>query len=173
MRRYVAFDLLINMVHNQSNINHREVMTPARKAQNWLPSIFNDFFGNEWVEKRASSAPAVNIIETESAYKVEIAAPGMTRHDFRIDLNDNNELIVSMQKCAESGTPSDAGKQEHKGTYLRREFAYTQFRQSMILPDNVDKDHIEAKVENGILMIEIPKMKQAEKQAAVRQIDIK
>lgn len=50
---------------------------------------------------------------------------------------------------------------------------YTQFRQSMILPDNVDKDHIEAKVENGILMIEIPKMKQAEKQAAVRQIDIK
>ena len=97
----------------------------------------------------------------------------MTRHDFRIDLNDSNELIVSMQKCAESGTPSDADRQEHKGTYLRREFAYTQFRQSMILPDNVDKDHIEAKVENGILMIEIPKMKQAEKQAAVRQIDIK
>ena len=113
LRLYVAFDLLINMMHNQSNINHREVMTPARKAQNWLPSIFNDFFGNEWVEKRASSAPAVNIIETESAYKVEIAAPGMTRHDFRIDLNDSNELIVSMQKCAESGTPSDAGKQVH------------------------------------------------------------
>lgn len=146
-------------------------MTPVRKPQNWLPSIFNDFFGNEWVEKRAASAPAVNIIETENEYKVEIAAPGSTKKDFCIELSEGNELVVSMQKRVEKETPAE-GEEVRRGTYLRREFAYTQFRQSMILPDNVEKENIVAKVENGVLMIDIPKKKSVEQKSAVRNIEI-
>ena len=131
---------------------------PARKSQNWLPGIFNDFFGNEWVEKTNSASPAINIKESENEYKVEVAAPGMTKDDFSIKIDADNQLIVSMEKKEEH---KDENKKEK---YLRREFAYTQFQQIMILPDNVEKDKIEAKVENGVLQIDIPK-----KQIAVEE----
>ncbi len=138
-------------------------MMPARKSQNWLPGIFNDFFGNEWVEKTNSASPAINIKESENEYKVEVAAPGMTKDDFSIKIDADNQLIVSMEK-----------KEEHKEErYLRREFAYTQFQQIMILPDNVEKDKIEAKVENGVLQIDIPKKQIAVEENKVKEIAIK
>lgn len=142
-------------------------MMPARKSQNWLPGIFNDFFGNEWVEKTNSASPAINIKESENEYKVEVAAPGMTKDDFSIKIDADNQLIVSMEK-----------KEEHKNEnkkekYLRREFAYTQFQQIMILPDNVEKDKIEAKVENGVLQIDIPKKQIAVEENKVKEIAIK
>ena len=142
-------------------------MMPVRKSQNWLPGIFNDFFGNEWLEKANSTSPAINIIESEKDYKVEIAAPGLTKDDFSIRIDDDNQISVSMEK-----------KEEHKdenknGRYLRREFSYTQFRQNMILPDNIDKDKIEAKVENGILTIDIPKKETIPEKPAVRNIEVK
>ncbi len=142
-------------------------MMPVKRSQNWLPNIFNDFFGNEWVEKTNSTAPAVNILETENDYKVEIASPGLTKNDFRININEDNELVVSMEKKSET---EDKNK---KGTYLRREFAYSQFQQTMILPDNVEKDKIEAKVENGVLTIDIPKKRLEEVKKSSRQIAVK
>lgn len=141
-------------------------MMPVRRSQNWLPSIFNDLFGNEWVEKTSAAAPAVNILENENEYKVEVAAPGLTKEDFKINVNDDNELTVSMEKKSEN-------KEEKKGTYLRREFSYSQFQQSMILPDHVDKEKISAKVDNGILTIDIPKKKLEETVKTPRQIEIK
>ena len=138
-------------------------MMPARKSQNWLPGIFNDFFGNEWVEKTNSASPAINIKESENEYKVEVAAPGMTKDDFSIKIDADNQLIVSMEK-------KDENKKEK---YLRREFAYTQFQQIMILPDNVEKDKIEAKVENGVLQIDIPKKQIAVEENKVKEIAIK
>ena len=78
-------------------------MVPARRNQNWLPSIFNDFLGNDWlVERRNATAPAVNILENDDEYKVEVAAPGMTKEDFKVHLNEDNELIISMEKKNES-----------------------------------------------------------------------
>lgn len=71
-------------------------MMPARRDQNWLPSIFNEIFGNEWMERSNRTAPAVNIIENEDDYCVEVAAPGMTREDFKININEDNELVISM-----------------------------------------------------------------------------
>ena len=142
-------------------------MMPARKSQNWLPGIFNDFFGNEWVEKTNSASPAINIKESENEYKVEIAAPGMTKDDFSIKIDADNQLIVSMEKKEEH---KDENKKEK---YLRREFAYTQFQQIMILPDNVEKDKIEAKVENGVLQIDIPKKQIAVEENKVKEIAIK
>ena len=140
---------------------------PARKSQNWLPGIFNDFFGNEWVEKTNSASPAINIKESENEYKVEVAAPGMTKDDFSIKIDADNQLIVSMEKKEEH---KDENKKEK---YLRREFAYPQFQQIMILPDNVEKDKIEAKVENGVLQIDIPKKQIAVEENKVKEIAIK
>ena len=130
-------------------------MMPVRRTQGWLPGILDDFFGNEWVDKTSSTAPAVNVIETDKEYKVEIAAPGLTRDDFKIDINEDNELTVSMEKKVEKNEESE--KEGKKHTYLRREFSYSSFRQRMILPDNVNVDNIDAKMENGVLTIDIPK----------------
>ena len=142
-------------------------MMPIRRNQGWLPSIFKDIIGDEWIEKSAVTAPAVNVIDTENQYKVEIAAPGMTKDDFRIDVGADGELVISMEK--KSGNEEKNGKD----TYLRREFSYSQFRQSLLLPDNVKTDDICAKVENGVLTIDIPKKKESEKIAASRRIEIK
>ena len=116
-------------------------------------------------------APAVNVIETDKEYKVEIAAPGLTRDDFKIDINEDNELTVSMEKKVEKNEESE--KEGKKHTYLRREFSYSSFRQRMILPDNVNVDNIDAKMENGVLTIDIPKKTEEEKRKNMRQIDIK
>ena len=146
-------------------------MMPVRRTQGWLPGILVDFFGNEWVDKTSSTAPAVNVIETDKEYKVEIAAPGLTRDDFKIDINEDNELTVSMEKKVEKNEESE--KEGKKHTYLRREFSYSSFRQRMILPDNVNVDNIDAKMENGVLTIDIPKKTEEEKRKNMRQIDIK
>ena len=146
-------------------------MMPVRRTQGWLPGILDDFFGNEWVDKTSSTAPAVNVIETDKEYKVEIAAPGLTCDDFKIDINEDNELTVSMEKKVEKNEESE--KEGKKHTYLRREFSYSSFRQRMILPDNVNVDNIDAKMENGVLTIDIPKKTEEEKRKNMRQIDIK
>lgn len=72
-------------------------MVPVRRSQNWLPEIFNDFFGNEWLEK-APHVPAINILENDDEYKVEPAAPGMTKEDFNVTLDAHNQLQVRMEK---------------------------------------------------------------------------
>lgn len=145
-------------------------MVPVRRNQNWLPGIFNDLLGNEWLaERHNATAPAVNIMENDDEYKVEVAAPGMTKEDFKVHINEDNELIISMEKKSEQKEED----KKHKGTYLRREFSYTQFQQSLLLPDNVEREHISARVENGVMTIEIPKKKVTEAAAAARQIEIK
>ncbi len=145
-------------------------MVPARRNQNWLPSIFNDFFNDGWLmERRNTTAPAVNILENDDEYKIEVAAPGMTKEDFKVHINEDNELIISMEKKAEEKEED----KKRKGTYLRREFSYTQFQQSLLLPDNVERDKISAKVEHGVMCIDIPKKKVTETVAATRQIEVK
>ena len=145
-------------------------MVPVRRNQNWLPSIVNDFLSNAWlVERRNTTAPAVNIIENDDEYKIEVAAPGMTKEDFKVHINEDNELIISMEKRSEEKEED----KKHKGTYLRREFSYTQFQQSLLLPDNVERDKISAKVEHGVMSIDIPKKKETEASAVARQIEIK
>ncbi|MCR8893955.1 Hsp20/alpha crystallin family protein [Bacteroides sp. ET336] len=144
-------------------------MMPIRKYynQNWLPSIFNDFFDNDWMEKANATAPAINVIESEKNYKVEVAAPGMTKDDFNIHLVDDNELVISMEKKVEN---EDKNKEDKK--YLRREFSYTKFQQSLYLPDNVDKEKISANVSDGVLTIELPKYSPEEKAKVNRVIEI-
>lgn len=142
---------------------------PIRKYynQNWLPSIFNDFFDNEWMEKTNATAPAINVVESDKDYKVEVAAPGMTKDDFNIHLGEDNELVISMEKKVEN---EEKDKENKK--YLRREFSYTKFNQSLYLPENVDKEKISASVTDGVLTINLPKYSPEEKAMVKRVIEI-
>lgn len=143
------------------------IMMPMRRNQNWLPSIFNDFFDNEWMEKANATAPAINESESENEYRVEVAAPGMTKEDFNIRIDEENNLVISMEKKSES-------KEEKKDRkYLRREFSYSKFEQTMILPDDVDKEKIGAAVENGVLDITLPKLTKEDLPKLSRNIEIK
>lgn len=140
---------------------------PVRRTQSWLPSIFNDFFDNDWMVKANATAPAINVFETEKEYKVELAAPGMTKEDFNVRIDEDNNLVISMEKKTES-------KEEKKdGRYLRREFSYSKFQQTMILPENVEKEKIAAAVDNGVLNISLPKRSEEEVKKAQKQIEIK
>ncbi len=141
---------------------------PVRRTQNWLPSIFNDFFDNDWMVKANATAPAINVFETEKEYKVELAAPGMTKEDFNVHIDEDNNLVISMEKKIEN-------KEEDKkeGRYLRREFSYSKFEQTMVLPDDVDKEKIAANVENGVLNITLPKYGEQEKAKTKKFIDVK
>ena len=140
-------------------------MVPTKMNQNWLPSIFNDFFNNEWMMKANATAPAINVIENEKDYKIQLAAPGMTKNDFTVNVDENNNLVICMEKKEEKNEE----KKDKK--YLRREFSYSKFQQSIILPDNIEKNKITAKVEHGILSIDIPKTVDKEVQKTTRTID--
>lgn len=144
-------------------------MIPVRKYnnQNWLPSIFNDFFDNNWMVKTNATAPAINVIESEKDYKVEVAAPGMTKDYFNIHLSEDNELVITMEKKNEN---QEEDKENKK--YLRREFSYTKFQQALILPEDVEKDNISASVSEGVLTIDLPKRQPEEKAKVSRQIEI-
>ena len=142
-------------------------MSPIRKYnnQNWLPSIFNDFFDNDWMVRANATAPAINVIESEKEYKVEVAAPGMTKEDFKIQLSDNNELVISMEKKNET-------KEGEEKKYLRREFSYSKFEQALVLPDDVDVSKIGANVQDGVLNITLPKLAPEEKAKVNKMIEI-
>ena len=144
-------------------------MMPTRKYynQNWLPSIFNDFFDNNWMEKANATAPAINVVESDKDYKVEVAVPGMTKEDFNIHLSDDNELVISMEKKSESNEEDKTNKK-----YLRREFSYTKFQQALVLPDDVEKERISANVADGVLTIDLPKRTPEEKAKVNRVIEI-
>ena len=142
-------------------------MSPIRKYnnQNWLPSIFNDFFDNDWMVRTNATAPAINVIENENDYKVEVAAPGMTKEDFNVHLGEDNELVITMEKKNET-------KDENNKKYLRREFSYSKFEQAFVLPDDVEKDKISANVTDGILTIDLPKRTPEEKAKINRVIEV-
>lgn len=139
-------------------------------SQDWFPSIFGEFFNNDWAVKSSTSSPAINVIEDEKGFTVELAAPGMTKDDFSIQLSEDEqlgaeELVISMEKKNESA--DTAGKK-----YLRREFSYTKFRQSLLLPDNVDKENISAAVADGVLTVTLPKMTPVQREKLNRTIAI-
>ena len=142
------------------------IMTPMmRRNAAWLPSVFNDLFDTDFMPKANATAPAINVKETDKAYTVELAAPGMTKQDFNVHINDEGNLIIKMESKQEK-------KDEDKNTrYLRREFSYSKFEQTLILPDDVKKEDISAKVEHGVLTVELPKVVE-EKVKVSRQIDI-
>ncbi len=142
-------------------------MLPTVKRQNnWLPSIFNDFFNDEWFPMRATTAPAINVKEFDKEFLIEIAVPGMTKEDFKIHVNAKNQLVVSVEKKQESTDDEKAAK------FLRREFNYTRFEQTLLLPENVDREAITAKAKHGVLKIKLPKLENPQEKEIARVIEI-
>jgi len=138
--------------------------------QNWFPTLFNDFFDNDfWMtnSKNNVTAPAVNVMDEEKEYKVEIAAPGMTKEDFQIKLDNNNNLVIALEKKCEN---KEGKKDHHK--YLRREFSYSKYQQTFTLPEDVEREQIVAKMADGVLTIDIPKKEPAPVVDTSRQIEI-
>jgi HSP20 family protein len=131
------------------------------------PALANDFFRtkfmNDWLDEETGfSTPAVNIAEGKEDFRIEVAAPGLDKNDFKIDL-DHNVLTISSEK--------ENKKEENEGSYSRREFSYSSFRRSFTLPESVEYDKITASHKNGILYITIPKRDEAKVKPA-RQIAI-
>ena len=141
------------------------MMPTMRRNNSWIPAVFNDIFDTDFMPRTSATAPAINVKENDKAYTVELAAPGMQKEDFNVHINDEGNLIVKMEHKSEE-------KEEDKNTrYLRREFSYTKFEQTLILPDDVKKEDISAHVDNGVLTVELPKMQKEENRVS-RQITI-
>lgn len=133
---------------------------------NWLPEVFNDFFNIDMPVHYATSkaaSPSVNVLERADGYEMQVAAPGLTKDDFSVSLNADGNLTLKMGKQSE--------KQEDNVHYVRREWSYAKFEQTYTLPDDVDKDKIEAHVADGVLTIVLPKIGKQEAQVS-RSIEI-
>src|SRR5688500_12993520 len=137
-----------------------------------IPSLFEDFLNRDWLDSsldnwRASGAtlPAVNVMESNDDFRIEVAAPGMKRSDFKVEL-DNNVLTISSQR-EDKHEEKDAN-----GNYTRREFSYQSFQRSFSLPENkVLGDKISARYSDGILYVTVPKSEEAKVKPA-KQIAI-
>lgn len=145
-------------------------MLPAmynnRRSQNWLPSIFNELFDDNFMgitPAKQFASPAVNVLENEKDYQIELAAPGMTKGDFSIRLENDNELSIKLEKKEEKS---------EKKNYLRREFSYASYQQSFIIPEEVEIEKIAAAMNDGVLTITLPKREITVKTPASRQIEI-
>jgi HSP20 family protein len=137
-----------------------------------IPSLLNDFFANDWLSSSAgnwrtsgTTMPAVNVKETNDEFHIEVAAPGMKRDDFKVEL-DNNFLTISAEL-------EQKNEQNNEGEgYTRREFSYQSFQRSFALPENkVEGEKVAAKYVDGILHITVPKREEA-KAKPVKQIKV-
>ena len=137
-----------------------------------IPSLLNDFFTDDWFnsslanwKSSGTSLPAVNVRETNDDFMIEVAAPGMKRDDFKVEL-DNNVLTISSQREENN---EEKGKD---GVYTRREFSYQSFQRSFTLPENkVEGDKIAARYVDGILQVTVPKKEEAKVKPA-KQISV-
>ncbi len=133
------------------------------------PLVFNDLFKpwNEWFDTgsmwKGLTMPAVNIAEDKNAYTVSMAAPGLKKEDFKIELEENM-LTISSEKEEE--------KEEKEEKSTRKEYNYSSFSRSFTLPNEINKDKIEATYEGGILNLVLPKIEEA-KSSSVKQISVK
>lgn len=135
-----------------------------RTMNDLMNNNFNDIFNDNWMPKMSVAAPAINVRENNKEYNVEVAAPGATKDDFKVDLDKDGNLVIKMEHKDES---KKENKKEH---YLRREFASCNYEQALTLPDDVERDKIEAKVENGVLHVTLPRAQKAEKET--RRIEV-
>lgn len=146
-------------------------MSLIRRTDNWLPSVFDDMFNSDWLGSNdrtnhiGTNIPAVNVKETDDEFLVEVAAPGKSKEDFEIELN-NNLLTIS------SETEEEHKSEDKEEQFTRREFSYSAFKRSFSLPDSIDSAKISANYVDGVLKIELPKREESKTQPK-RLIDIK
>lgn len=145
-------------------------MLPVLNSNYWFPTMFDEFFNNEWMPKAKATAPAVNVKEDAKAYTMEIAVPGVKKEYCRVNINADGNLGVAIEnKLEHKEEEKSEDKKEH---YLRREFSYSNYQQVYALPEDIVKEEISAKVEHGVLTITMPKEKPVEEKKIQRQVEI-
>lgn len=158
--------IFINQLNKRKEIS--TMLLAKRPQEMFSTTLIDNFLNDDWVKnlyKKVTATPAINVIETDSEYDMEMAVPGLTKEDLNVQV-DENYLNISMEKKTETEHKTE------KKNYLRREFSTQQFFRSFELPENVDKEKITAKVENGVLKIALPKMSHAEKKQQPKEIAI-
>ncbi len=140
-------------------------MLVTRRNQDFMPTLFNELMN--WNDTTYST-PRMNIMETKDNYKLELCIPGLTKEDVKLSIDAEGNLVVEMVK--ENKSEKKENKDEMR--YLRHEFSVEHFRQTVMLPEDIHKEQISAKVENGILDIVIPKVTTEEKKQAVQTIEV-
>ena len=140
-------------------------MLVTRRNQDFMPTLFNELM--DWNDTTYST-PRMNIMETKDNYKLELCIPGLTKEDVKLSIDAEGNLVVEMVK--ESKNEKKENKEEMR--YLRHEFSVEHFRQTVMLPEDIHKEQISAKVENGILDIVIPKVTVEEKKQAMQTIEV-
>lgn len=144
------------------------MLTPFRRQNAFFPT-FNDVFGDNFLnDSDWITSPAVNIAENKDGYRIELAAPGLNKEDFRINM-EKRMLEISSEK--QSSKESEPNESTNGDRYYRKEFVYTRFKRTFSLPDAADTDNISANYKDGILYVNIPKKEQAKEKPA-RVIDI-
>ena len=137
-------------------------MLVTRRNQDFMPTLFNELMN--WNDNTYST-PRMNIMETKDNYKLELCIPGLTKEDVKLSIDAEGNLVVEMVKETKN-------EKKEEMRYLRHEFSVEHFRQTVMLPDDIHKEQISAKVENGILDITIPKVTIEEKKKAVQTIEV-
>lgn len=145
-------------------------MLPVLNSNYWFPTMFDEFFNNEWMPKAKATAPAVNVKEDAKAYTMEIAVPGVKKEYCRVNINADGNLEVAIENKLEH--KEEEKSEDKKGHYLRREFSYSNYQQVYALPEDIVKEEISAKVEYGVLTITMPKEKPVEEKKIQRQVEI-
>ncbi len=140
-------------------------MLVTRRNQDFMPTLFNELMN--WNDTTYST-PRMNIMETKDNYKLELCIPGLTKEDVKLSIDAEGNLVVEMVK--ENKSEKNENKEEMR--YLRHEFSVEHFRQTVMLPEDIHKEQISAKVENGILDIVIPKVTVEEKKQAMQTIEV-
>ena len=135
-------------------------MLPVMFKESWFPTVFEDFLNTDFMPRANTTAPAVNVKEDEKAYTMEMAVPGIKKDYCRVGINEDGNLTIAIENKMEH---KEENKKHH---YLRREFSYSNYEQNYTLPDDVERDKISAKVENGILTVVLPKVEKEEKKFA-------
>ena len=155
---------LIPTVKNGSERNSSLGFSSLPSISSWMDDILNKNFGNEFMSNfnTGITLPAVNVLDNDNEYVVEMAVPGLKKDDFEINL-DNQMLSIS----AELETTSEESKQN----YTRREFGYSSFKRTFSLPETVETDNIKAKYEDGLLKVLLPKRDEAKKKP-LKQIKV-
>lgn len=143
------------------------MLLAKRNDNNWMSNFFNDFFDTDMMPRMNATAPAVNVKESDKSYVMEIAAPGLKKEYCRVSLDNDGNLNLKIEDKFEH---KEENKKEH---YLRREFNYSNYEQTYVLPEDVDKEKISARVENGILTVDLPKVSKEEKKDENKSIEVK
>jgi len=146
-------------------------MLVARRNNDLMSTMFNELLDwNRWNNlcstESHTAAPKMNVSESDKDYRLELCIPGMKKEDLNLSIDADNNLVIEMQQKEKKE------ENDEKRHFLRREFASTEFKQMLSLPENVKKEAISAKVENGILFITLPKFTPEEQKQLAQTIAI-